>query len=434
MIEILRACIFHTPANPFHNASALQAHSDGALAIGQGRISACGDFAEVSNSFPEAQVHDFRGGFILPGLIDTHVHFPQVRILGSLGCSLLEWLQRFALPEEARFADTSYARRMAGEFVQSLVSHGTTTALVFGSHFAPATAELFEAALQRGVRLFSGIVLSDRGLRSELHTTPDRALSESNVMIDRYHGKGRLGYAVIPRFALSASEPMLEACRSLLARDSSLRFTTHINENVEEISDTAQLFPPAHDYLDVYERANLISKCSVLAHNVHPSDSELTRIAAHDASISHCPCSNAALGSGIFPMQRHLDHGVRFALGTDVGGGTGFSLLKEGLQAYLMQRIAERPLAIRGSHMLYLATRAGAEALGVESETGDFGIGKAADFVYIRPNQGWTLASVMRGADDSEHLLSAIFMLAEADAVREVRIAGDIVFNAGKNQ
>ena len=430
MTEILRASIFHTPANPFTDPKALKTYADGALAIRHGTIAACGDYADVIASHPEAVVRDLRGGFLIPGLIDTHLHFPQIRILGSLGCSLLEWLERFALPEEARFADTKHARCMAGEFVHALASHGTTTALVFGSHFAAATSELFEAALRRGLRVFTGLVLADRSLCPELRTTPDRAYQESTNLIRQYHGRGRVGYAVTPRFALSASEQMLEVCQTLLHEDSTLRFTSHINENVDEISETARLFPWSAGYLDVYEQFNLIGRQSVLAHNVHPTDSELTRIAAHDASISHCPCSNAALGSGIFPMQRHLDRGVRFALGTDVGGGTGFGLFKEGLQAYLMQRIAPQPLALRGSHMLYLATRAGAEALMLDHETGDFEPGKAADFVYLRPREASTLASVLRGSDDPEHMLAAIFMLAESETLREVRVAGDVVFHA----
>ena len=285
-------------------------------------------------------MRDLRGGFLLPGFVDTHVHFPQVRVIGSLGRSLLDWLEESALPEESRMADARYAAETARVFVRALASNGTTTALVFGSHFAPATSCLFEEAEAIGLRVASGLVLSDRLLRPDLHQAPEAAYRESTEMIRRFHGKGRLLYAVTPRFALSTSEAMLEVCQTLLRENPGLRFQTHLNENRQEVAEVARLFPWASGYLAVYERFGLIGRRSVAAHNVHPGPSELERLAASGASVAHCPASNAALGSGIFPLRSHVEAGVRCALGTDVGAGTSFSLLREGLQAYLMQRLA----------------------------------------------------------------------------------------------
>jgi guanine deaminase len=228
---------------------------------------------------------------------------------------------------------------------------------------------------------------------------------------------------------MSASEPMLEVCRVLLGEYESLRFTTHINENPLEIAEVARLFPAATDYLDVYERFDLIGRRAVVAHNVHATDSQLERLAARQASIAHCPCSNAALGSGIFPMKRHLDKRVRFALGTDVGGGTGFGVLKEALQAYLLQRLAREPLSLSPAQMLYLATRAGAEALALGNETGDFLPGKAADFVCLQPPERSPLEAVLRGVDDPQRALAAILTLAGAESVREVHVEGDLVYD-----
>jgi guanine deaminase len=338
-----------------------------------------------------------------------------------LGYGLLDWLEQLTLPEEARLSDAAYASSIAQEFVAALASHGTTTALVFGSHFAGATAALFIAAEQRGLRILSGLVLSDRLLRSELLQTPDAAYRDSKTLMERF---GFERYAVMPRFAFSASGAMLSLCQAFIALDSSLRFTTHINESGQEIDQVARLFPWAPDYLAVYERFGLIGPRSVLAHNVHPSDGELQRLAARGATVAHCPCSNAALGSGIFPMQRHLEANVRLALGTDVGGGIGFGMLKEGLQAYLMQRVAPEPITLSPGQMLYLATRAGAEALGMEDQTGDFERGKAADFVYLRPPEGSVLAGVLKGVESSERVIAALFTLAGAESVKEVRVAG----------
>ena len=427
-VEILRASIFHTPANPFEGATGMVSFKDGGLAIHQGRIAGCGDYADISAAHPRASVCDLRGGFILPGLIDTHVHFPQARILGGLGYSLLDWLTELTLPEEARLADPGYAAIIAREFVHGLVSHGTTTALVFGSHFRSATASLFETAQQVGIRIFSGLVLSDRGLLPELHQTPEEAYRDSQELIERFQGNTLLGYAVMPRFALSTNESMLEVCRALCLEYPGVRFTTHINESVKEVDEVRRIFPWSTDYLSVYERFGLISRRSVLAHNIHASDGELCRLALARASVAHCPSSNAALGSGIFSMGRHLDAGVHFALGTDVGAGSGFGVLKEALQAYLLQRVAPEPTSLTSGQMLYLSTRAGAEALDLEDETGDLEPGKSADFIFLRPPEGSVLSSIVKHVDEPERILSTLFTLAGAETIREVRVGGDVVF------
>ena len=425
--ELLRAPLFHTPRNPFLENGALETQWDGGLLIRDGRIIACGDYPALRAQHPEATTRDLRGGFLLPGLIDTHIHFPQLRIMGGLGRPLLDWLEQRALPEEARMADEPYARQTARRFVRALAAHGTTTALVFGAHFAPATAALFETAEEKGLRVISGLVLSDRHLRRELHQTPDAAYHASIGLIRCYHGRGRQLYALTPRFAMSASEPMLEVCQTLLREHAGIRFQTHINENLAEVAETAKLFPWAKDYLAVYERFGLVDSRSVLAHNVHASSSELDRLAASGGTVAHCPSSNAVLGSGIFPMQQHALRGVRFALGTDVGAGTGFGMLKEALQAYLMQRVAPNGMLLDAARMLFLATRAGAEALGLEQEVGDFQPGKAADFVYIRPPADSSLAAVLERAQSAEDALAALFTLAGQDSVAEVRVEGALV-------
>jgi guanine deaminase len=403
-------------------------YGDGGLLIKDGRILGCGDYQDVRGANAEAVTNDWRGGFIVPGLVDAHVHFPQVRIIGAMGRSLLDWLEHVALPEEARMADQVYAAETARLFVRALVSHGTTTAMVFGAHFAPATAELFEAAAVAGPRIVSGLVLSDRLLRHDLHVTPDAAYRQSKDLIQRYHKRGRLLYAVTPRFAYSASEAMLEVCQRLMSEHDDVRLQTHINENEAEISALSWLFPWAADYLAIYERYGLSGRRSVMAHNVHASPSQIDRLAAARTAIAHCPGSNAALGSGIFRLKLHVEAGITCALGTDVGGGVGFGMLREGLHAYLMQRLSPDPEPLDASRLLYLATRAGAEALGLESEIGDFGVGKAADFVYVRPLAGSVLEAVLRHADAPEQALASLLTMAGAESVREVRVQGDVLY------
>jgi guanine deaminase len=373
-------------------------------------------------------VRDLRGGILLPGLVDAHIHYPQVRLIGGIGESLLDWLEKHTLPEEARFSNDEYAGTIAAEFLDALAAHGTTTALVFGAHFARATGIFMEQARAFGLRIVSGLTLADRCLRPELHHTPERAYQESTELIRRFHGVGRLLYAVTPRFALSASEALLEVCGTLMSENRGVRFQTHLNENRREIETVAKLFPKTRDYLGVYEDFGLVRPESVFAHSVHSTDSEIERLASHACSVAFCPASNTALGSGFFPLQRHLSAGVRVALGTDVGAGTGFGILKEGLQAYLTQRLAPSPRALTSAELLYLGTRSGADALGLGDEIGDFGAGKAADFVYLRPPHRSPLAAVMRNAPSQERLLAAILTLAGAESVRETWVGGDCVY------
>ena len=430
--QLFRATLFHTTANPFQDAGALRTHEDGGLLVRDGRIVACGSFDEARRADVEAEAAlvDWRGGIVLPGFVDAHVHYPQMRIVGRLGLSLLDWLEQAALPEEARMADVVYATDTAVRFVAALAEHGTTTALVFGAHFAAATASLFDAAAVAGLRIISGLVVADRFVPPALRQTVEGAYRDASELIRRFHRRGRLLYAVTPRFALSTSDAMLEMCQTLVREHGGLRVQSHINEDRHEIQKVAEAFPWARSYADVYDRFGLIGEHAVLAHNVHATDAELQRLAATRTSIAHCPASNAALGSGIFPLRRHVEAGVRVALGTDVGGGTGLGMMKEALQAYLMQRVSVDGVTLDAARMLYLSTLAGADALGLASEIGSFCPGKAADFVYLRPPAGGVLETVIRHASRAEDVLTALFTLGGAESVREVRVEGSVAYQA----
>jgi guanine deaminase len=431
-MQLFRATIFHTPENPLNldisDRRAIVFHEDGGLLIHEGRVVACGEYTGIRNANPGTETVDWRGGFVVPGFVDAHVHFPQTRIIGAMGRTLLDWLDAVALPEEARMGDREYAAATAALFLRALASHGTTTALVFGAHFPDAMAELFDAAADSGLRVASGLVLSDRLLRPDLHVTPRRAYDASATLIEQYHKRGRLLYAVTPRFAYSTTESMLEVCQQLMSEHPDVLLQTHINESTTEMAELERLFPWAADYLAIYERYALSGARSVMAHNVHATPSELDRLADAGTAVAHCPGSNAALGSGCFPLRRHVDAGVKCALGTDVGGGLGFGMLKEGLHAYLMQRLAPDPTVLDAARLLYLTTRAGAEALGLEKDIGDFQPGKAADFVYLRPPPESVLDAAVRHATDPVQALAALFTMGGSETVREVRVEGDIVF------
>lgn len=425
MATIYRARVLDAPAGPL-GAAQLRADEDVALLVRDGVIEARGPWAEIAGSPAglDAQTIDLRDGLLLPGFVDTHVHFPQVRAIGGLGKPLLDWLDACALPEEARMADRGYAETVADEFLSGLTAAGTTTALVFGAHFSDAVDALFTAAEATGLRITAGLVTGDRLLREELHSDPETAFREGLDLAHRWHGRGRLRYAVTPRFSLAASDGMLASSRALLDTVDGAFFTTHINENPREVARVAELFPGSRDYLDTYDRHGLVRRDAVFAHNVHPADRELARMAETGAAVAHCPTSNASLGSGLFPLRRHIESGVRVALGSDVGGGTGFCLVKEGLQAYFAQQLLGTDgLPLQPADLLHLATRAGAEALGLDG-VGHLGVGMQLDAVLIRPTAGSTLDVALRHAGSAEDALAKVFVLGTPADIASVWVGG----------
>jgi guanine deaminase len=424
-MTLFRGTFLDTPENPFAGGT-LRAEVDGAVLVRDRVILERGGFAAVRRAHPDEAVVDLTDGLVLPGFIDTHVHFPQVRMIGALGMPLLDWLERSALPEEALLADPDYANGVAGDFLDCLSAAGTTTALVFGAHFAPAVDVLFTQAARRGLRITSGLVVSDRNLRPDLLTSAQRGYDEGRALAERWHGIGRNRYAVIPRFSLSCTEEMLASCAALQADVPGSLFTSHINENLAEVAAVCNSFEECHDYLTSYSRHGLVGSRSVYAHNVHATPGELELLAEHGASVAHCPTSNSALGSGLFPLREHVEHGVQVALGSDVGAGTGFSLLKEGLQAYFMQQLlGERGLPLTAAHLLHLATAAGAEALGLSEEVGMFSVGRQFDAVWLRPAPGTTLDVGLRHATGPEEALARTFALGTSADVEAVFVGGE---------
>jgi guanine deaminase len=422
--SLFRAQIFHTPADPFRDKEGLEALADGAVAVAGGKVVEVGEFAEMRRSYPEARIHDRRECLLLPGFVDAHVHYPQLPVVGAMGLRLLEWLEHRTLPEEARLADREYARTQARAFLGALARNGTTSALVFGAHFPQAMEVFFEEAEASRLRIASGLVVSDRELIAPLHTDPDDAYSEGVALARRWHGRGRLRYAVTPRFSLSCSDPLLAACGALANEVPGSLITSHLNESPAEIAVVADLFPDAANYLATYQRHGLVRSRSVYAHNVHPAEGELEELARANAAVCHCPSSNMFLGSGLFPMRRHLEHGVMLALGSDVGAGTGPGLLKEGLAAYQAQMLHQQGAQLGAAHLLYLATAAGARALDLP-EVGWFGPGMEFDAVLLRAPEGSTLAEVWRHSPSAEATLAAAFTLAREESTAEVYVAGE---------
>lgn len=420
---VFRGTVLDTPTDPFAGGTVRASQDEGLLVV-DGVIAARGQFHTMRRAHPEAEVVDLSGGLMLPGFVDLHVHYPQLRIVGGRGLPLLDWLDEIALPEEARFADDCYARQVAAELLTGLARAGTTSALVFGAHFAGAVHELFDAASVSGLRITTGLVVSDRGLRDDLHTTPERAHDEGLALARRWHGEGRLRYAVTPRFALSCTDAMLASCAALLRAVPTAYLTSHLNESEQEIAAVEARFGTS--YADVYDRHGLLGPRSVLAHDVHPRDDELVLLAGRGAAVAHCPTSNAGLGSGLFPLARHLAAGVRVGLGSDVGAGSGLSLHKEALQAYFAQQLlGPAGVALTPAHLLWLATTAGALVLGLP-EVGHLSVGQRFDAQWLSPEPGTTLDVGLRHASSAEDALAKAFALASPADVRAVYVDGEL--------
>ena len=386
MRTAFRGSVFHCLADPgeHDDEQAVVWFEDGLLVVEDGMIEALGEADALMGSLSDdTQVEDYSGKLIVPGLIDCHVHYPQIDVIGSYGEELLDWLNRYAYPGEMRFADEDYAREVAAVFVDELVRNGTTTALVFGTVHAHSADAIFEAAAAKNMRLIAGKVLMDSNCPEALKDSAATGYEHSKQLIERWHGKGRLGYAITPRFALTSSEAQLEAAGRLAAEHPDVWVHTHLAENHDEVEQISRLFPWSSSYLDVYDHFGLVRERSVFAHCLHLQDEECRLMAGRGAAAAHCPTSNMFLGSGLFDLRRLRELQIRVGLGTDVGGGTSLSLLKTMREAYKVLHLQQQPLP--PGRALYLATLGAAEALYLDDRIGNFAVGKEADFVVLDP-------------------------------------------------
>lgn len=423
--EILRGEIFHLRGDPHHDGPGAAEHfRDGILEIKDGRIVRC----EPAQQSPRAQAEGSArcGGLIVPGFVDSHVHYPQLKVLASPGTDLLAWLKRYAFPAEAAFADPLHARREAGAFLDAMLAAGTTSALVFSTVHAHAANELFAAAEHRNLRLISGKTLMDRNAPPGLLDTAESAYRESAELIGKWHGRGRLGYAVTPRFAPTSSSAQLAAAGRLLADHPGVALHTHLCENDNEIAWVRELFPEAENYLDVYRRHGLVGRRSVFAHALHLLDSEWETLREAGASVAFCPMSNMFLGSGLFDSAKARALGVGFGLGSDVGGGNSLSLLRVMDEAYKTARL--RGSGFLPEELWYHATLGGAKALGIDRHVGNFEPGKEADFLVLDPSAVPLLARRLSVANSTAERLFAIAMLGDERVVRETYVMGKKIY------
>ncbi|MHA7875839.1 guanine deaminase [Roseivivax sp.] len=417
-----RLLSFHrAPMGPEDHA-AFTYLEDGALRLSDGRIAACGDWDQVRAEAPALPVVDHRPHLILPGFIDTHIHFPQIEMIASWGAQLLDWLNGYTFPAELRYADPDHAAAMASEFYDLILSHGTTTAVAFCS-VHPASAEAYFAeAERRGMRMLGGKVMMDRNAPEGLRDTAQSGYDESRALIERWDGRGRAGYVISPRFALTSTPEQLEAAGALAAEHPGCPIQTHLSENLDEIAATRALFPEAPDYLGVYEAHGLVRQNTLLGHAIHLEPREIDLLAERGATPVFCPTSNLFLGSGLFDDSGLRARGITPGVATDVGAGTSYSMLTTLAEAY-------KVLQLRGQKLHPLAafdwiTRGNAEVLGLSERIGTLAPGTEADLVVLDSRATPALALRSARATSLSEELFALQILGDDRAVAEVYVAG----------
>lgn len=420
-----RTLSFHREPQGIDDKASYAYESDGALLVENGVITASGAYAMVQAGVPEnvAEV-DHRPHLIVPGFIDTHLHFPQMQVMASYAANLLEWLNSYTFPEECRFVETAHAERIARHFFDEMVRHGTTTAAAYCSVHKTSADAFFAESVKRGMCMVAGKVMMDRNAPQGLLDTPETSYDETRAVIADWHGTGRNHVAITPRFAITSTPEQMEAVRSLVDEFPDLHVQTHLSENRDEIAYTLELYPEAADYTDVYARYGLLGPKSLFGHCIHLSEREADAMSDTGSIAVFCPTSNLFLGSGLFPLRAltRRQRPVRVSVASDIGGGTSYSMMKTLDEAYkILQLQGER---LNPFDSFYMMTRGNAEALSLAGRIGTLEPGTDADLAVL--DMAATPAMALR-AEVVNSLADELFLLqtmGDDRAVVETYVAG----------
>jgi len=401
------------------------AHIDsaGAVLVRDGVIAEVGPAAALKAAHPQAEVVEMGRALILPGFIDAHVHYPQTAIIASWGKRLIDWLNSYTFPEEMRFADPAYAAETAARYFDLTLAEGTTTMCSYCT-IHPASVEAFFAeAERRGQRVAGGKTCMDRNAPEGLRDTPQSAHDDSKALLEAWHGRARITYAVTPRFSPTSTPEQLEALGALWAEHPGTLMQTHLSEQVDEIAWVRDLYPEARDYLDTYERFGLIGPGALFGHAIHLEAREKDRLRESGASLIHCPTSNTFIGSGLFDMAGLKAAGHTVGLATDTGGGSSFSILRTMAAAYEVGQLRGTPL--HAAQLLWLATEGSAKAMRMDDRIGALRPGMEADIIALDLASTPAIAQRAARADDVWEQVFATIMLGDDRAVEAVWIAGE---------
>ncbi len=422
MTRVLRGQTLSFLSDPFETApdAAVRHHRRGAVVVEDGVITWVGPEDQVPTH--DAEISDYGDALIMAGFIDAHVHYPQTAMIASWGKRLIDWLNSYTFPEEARFGDAVYAREIADRYLDLVLAQGTTTMCSYATIHPESVDAFFQAAEARRLRALAGKTCMDRNAPDNLRDTAQSAYDDSKALLERWHGRGRLDYVITPRFSPTSTREQLEALGALWAEHPDCLMQTHLSEQVEEIAWVRELFPEARDYLDTYEQSGLLGARGVYGHAIHLEPREVDRIKEVGAALVHCPTSNAFIGSGLFRMADLKAKGLSVGLATDTGGGSSFSMLRTMASAYEIGQLAGT--ALHPAELLWLATQGSAQALHLGNRIGNLAAGKEADIVVL--DLASTEAIAQRAAR-AESLWEQVFptiMMGDDRAVRDVLIAG----------
>ncbi len=423
------ASLLHFLSDPdIDGENAYQYFENGAMLVEGGKVVEIGTAEAVLANYhgqygsADHQIVDYQGHLIIPGMIDTHIHYPQVEVIASYGEKLLDWLENYTFPTEGNFADKEHAAKIANFFLDELLRCGTTTALVFGTVHPQSVDAFFEASVKRNTRMICGKVMMDRNAPEYLCDTPESSYEDSKVLIEKWHNTGRQLYAVTPRFAITSSKEQLVKAGELYNQYPDVYMQTHISEDRDEVALVKELFPENTDYLDVYDQYGLLGKRSVFSHGIYLTSREHKRLRETGSSVSFCPTSNMFIGSGLLDITTLEQEDVAYSVGTDVGGGTSFSMLKTLHEAYKVTRLKGNKLSPLKS--VYLATLGGAKTLQLEDKIGSFKQGNEADFAVLDFNCT-PLMSLKQGTCHTlEEKLFSMIILGDDRAVKATYVAG----------
>lgn len=431
-VTALRGGLVTFTGDPFvaGAAAAWRFEADALVVMKEGRIIDCGPAAAVASRHPEdVPIVSYANALITAGFVDTHVHYPQLPVIGAGGKPLLEWLSGYTFPAEERYADADYARAVARIYLRENLRNGITSAAVFCTVHPASVEALFGEAHALGLRLIAGKVLMDRNAPAPLLDTAQRGFDESQALIARWHGKGRLAYAITPRFAVTSTPAQLDAAGALKREHPDVYVQSHVSENLAEIELVRTLYPEASSYLDVYARHGLTGRRTIYGHGVHLTESDFCFLHESQTALAHCPTSNNFLGSGHFRLGAAMDarRPVRVGLATDLGGGTSFSMLRTMQAAYEVAQLSGSPLP--PSSALYLATRGAARALDLDDRIGSVAPGMEADLAVLDLHSTPLIAFRMGYAKDIDETLAIQMALAGDRAVRATYVAGRCAYD-----
>jgi guanine deaminase len=428
-VVAIRGAALCLVADPFvvPSTEALRHEPDALVVMAGGRIVAFDAADRLLPTLPPGTpVTRYADALIVPGFVDAHVHYAQLPIIGAFGRTLLDWLEHYTYVVEARGADPMFAAATADAYLDECLRQGITSAAVYGTVHPGSVDTLFAAALRRGMRMIAGKVLMDRHAPPVLTDTARSGYDESKALIARWHGRGRLAYAVTPRFAPTSTPEQLAAAGALVAEHPGVYLQTHLAETREEIAWVRTLFPEARDYLDVYARHGLVGRHSIFGHGVHLADDAWQRLFDAGAAVAHCPTSNNFLGSGLFRMAdaKRAPRPVRVALATDVGGGTTLSMFGTMNEAYKVARHTGFPLT--ATQALWLATAGAADALALAGTIGGLTTGHDADVVVLDLAATPLLRYRIPFCASIEEVLAVLTMLGDDRTIRATWVGGSL--------